>query len=772
MPLSALEEMLKQSPSVPYAVEFSLEPYIEQISGKMCDACDNTKSALLPILEGNQKFMEANRDSKSDVLQHPHFKTLMSMAVPSLMYNNELSYISPPFTKRFLVKTTQFETFLNDGDWEVEMCLDDMERRHRQITIQAGICILNCHYGQSIPSFSGELFTVRNKRTRLVKHFRMSLKTDFVKVDALKNAPKLSQAQIDFLLQNPEDAELWVKTLPAKYFSFKGFGVGNLYDVTDIQVLSDFKQWLSYSDSDDPTKCIDDLGYYVRSFLGADDLNVGILMLDEAMDQQESSISLTGEKSIESLLADNGEAKGIYDHMITAERVLYIEDLKKLENPSKAEQNLLKKGIRSFVMSPLQDENGKLTLFLEMGSKIPGTFNNWSVKKLHEIFNQINLSFEKFHNEINNQITTVIQKNFTSIHPSVAWKFEEVAKEYYIKKQQGEEEVIISPIVFNEVYPLYGQSDIVHSSTTRNKLIKEDLLENIGLLTELLDHWTAKKKIHLLEAYKLKLEKLTRQLGEEFISADESRIVSLITREIHPLLATTIQRYPELDDKKYKAYRSELDPQLDIIYKKRKDFEKSVNRLNASVSEFLESEEQKMQSVLPHFFEKYKTDGVEYNLYLGGSLLREGNFVEDDLRNFKLWQLESTCEVTRLVDSLSKDLPVPLKTAELIFVYNHSLSIKFRMDEKKFDVDGAYNVRYEILKKRIDKATIKGTGERLTQSGKIAIVYLSDSDRSEYIDFFEYLVDKGYIEENIEDLELNDVQGAEGLHALRISVKL
>ncbi len=29
------------------------------------------------------------------------------------------------------------------------------------------------------------------------------------------------------------------------------------------------------------------------------------------------------------------------------------------------------------------------------------------------------------------------------------------------------------------------------------------------------------------------------------------------------------------------------------------------------------------------------------------------------------------------------------------------------MDEKRFDVDGAYNARYEIVKKRIDKAYVK-----------------------------------------------------------------
>ena len=41
------------------------------------------------------------------------------------------------------------------------------------------------------------------------------------------------------------------------------------------------------------------------------------------------------------------------------------------------------------------------------------------------------------------------------------------------------------------------------------------------------------------------------------------------------------------------------------------------------------------------------------------------------------------------------------------------MTISFRMDEKQFDVDGTYNARYEIVKKRVDKAYIKGTTERV-----------------------------------------------------------
>ena len=75
--------------------------------------------------------------------------------------------------------------------------------------------------------------------------------------------------------------------------------------------------------------------------------------------------------------------------------------------------------------------------------------------------------------------------------------------------------------------------------------------------------------------------------------------------------------------------------------------------------------------------------------------------------------------------------------------------------EKRFDVDGDYNVRYEILKKRIDKATINQGKERLTLANMISIVYLHDRDKEEYVDYLDYLHQAGYIEGEIEDLVLN-----------------
>ena len=93
------------------------------------------------------------------------------------------------------------------------------------------------------------------------------------------------------------------------------------------------------------------------------------------------------------------------------------------------------------------------------------------------------------------------------------------------------------------------------------------------------------------------------------------------------------------------------------------------------------------------------------------------------------------------------------------------------IDEKHFDIEGAYNARYEIIKKRVDKAHIKGTRERITVPDKIAIIYSRQDDANTYRNYISYLETKGYLLKNsTEELELEDLQGITGLRALRVAV--
>ena len=120
--------------------------------------------------------------------------------------------------------------------------------------------------------------------------------------------------------------------------------------------------------------------------------------------------------------------------------------------------------------------------------------------------------------------------------------------------------------------------------------------------------------------------------------------------------------------------------------------------------------------------------------------------------------------------NLKSNLTLPLDIASLILVYNTSISIRFRMDEKRFDVDGTYNARYEVIKKRIDKSFIKGTKERLTKEGMLSIVYSQKKDELEYLRYIKFLKSKGYFGNKIEIVELESLQGVSGLKAIRVEI--
>lgn len=116
--------------------------------------------------------------------------------------------------------------------------------------------------------------------------------------------------------------------------------------------------------------------------------------------------------------------------------------------------------------------------------------------------------------------------------------------------------------------------------------------------------------------------------------------------------------------------------------------------------------------------------------YIGQSIVPDKPFSDIYLKNLRLLQLTSMAAIAKYTRLLMNGLPVPVETTQLIFIHSNSIDIKFRKDEKRFDVEGAYNIRYQIVKKRIDKAFVKNTTERLTQPNKIAIVHFTRHESS------------------------------------------
>jgi hypothetical protein len=365
----------------------------------------------------------------------------------------------------------------------------------------------------------------------------------------------------------------------------------------------------------------------------------------------------------------------------------------------------------------------------------------------------------------------VIKEKCTAIHPVVEWRFRKAVLNSLERSETDGEagDGEMEPIVFRDVYPLYALSDIRGSSTHRAWAIQADLLAQLGLARDVLQAAFRARPMPILDQLRHKVERHADAAELSLRTGDEAGLIAFLRTEIESLF-DHLEGYGSEVRSRIEAYRAAIDPQLGAVVTKRRGFEESVTLLNETVSSYLDLEERAAQDVCPHYFEKQRTDGVDYSIYAGASLLEDDGFTPLHLKNLRLWQLMVACGIAVRAERVKPRLPEPIEITNLILVQHAPLAIRFRFDEKRFDVDGAYNVRYEIMKKRIDKAIVRGTTERLTQPGKIAIVYSQAAEATEYRDYIAYLQSVGYLLGDVESLELEELQGVLGLRALRVAV--
>jgi hypothetical protein len=264
------------------------------------------------------------------------------------------------------------------------------------------------------------------------------------------------------------------------------------------------------------------------------------------------------------------------------------------------------------------------------------------------------------------------------------------------------------------------------------------------------------------------MQSYSRELQLELKADTEQQIQNYIQQEIHPILSNS--KIEGKCQSLINSYFEKLDPKTGLFYQARKKFDTSMSLINKKMATVLDKEQVEAQHIFPHYFERFKTDGVEHNLYIGASISPAQPFDLMYLNNLRLWQFQTLCKMELEHHQLKSALPYELDVTSLILVFSSPITIRFRMDEKRFDVDGTYNARYEVVKKRIDKANIKGTKERITEKEKITIVYSHNYEEIEYLKYIKFLQFKGMLEPPIEQFDVEELQGVSGLKALRVKV--
>ena len=747
---------------LPYVSEFSFAPFQRKFQ-------DRLKETGLKMSSNGTNGIEDFQDSED--LQTVDIQRAVAKYLPSVFNEESAIFLSSPFTKDFRYLSPKAQELFEDERWELKIKGNAGFRKKGNHILELGLSILDQFYDHQTAFKVQPEITLRHRDLGIEKTYLLRL--DFSHIEIKPTAPlkNLSQSEIQHLLRNVDDQQLWLEAFPPENFHLLGFSLGTFVDVTKSAILTRMKDSLDNFQERSEEEYLGEFGEMIASYLDLPDLKIGFVGLLFAQLLQDTCHSLSSSNDLTLLTkGTKGQSAGIYSTAFERTEPVLCENLEDIEHPAGGEELLLAQGYKSVILFPTMVQDNTVSMIFELASKTANAFDHLTVLQLQEVFELMQLGNDRFLDDLQTRVGLFVQEQFTSIHPSVDWRFEEVARNFLLMQSHPGFHGEIEEIVFKDVYPLYGQADIVGSSNLRNSHIQADLLDNLQRVLQILDEWETNLSLYYLQAVKQSIITTRERLEANFTSRDESEIVEFLKFQVHPYLHQLVEQFDELPLATYQQYFAEIDPELQIIYHKRKDYEQSVTRLNQAISTLLEEKNKELQNILPHYFEKYKTDGVEYNIYLGQSILQHGKFRAHHLKEFRLWQLIQMCEIARLVKSTSESLPVSLETAQLIVIYNAQLSIRFRMDEKQFDVDGTYNVRYEILKKRIDKSLIKNTKDRLTQSGTVSIVYLQDRDRTEYLQYLSFIQQKGYIDGDIEDLELEKLQGAEGLRALRFTV--
>ena len=720
-------------------------------------------------------------DDLSVIEKHRAFVDLMMSALfPPAFWEQEYGAALFPFELRAFYATPPFRRSFMSADGTLQGRANFLQEHSVEQTLAtarlllAYELILERTYGIEIGGDIPVIFTTADPATGLDQHFRLQFDRRFVDVELIGPKPPLSEAMRQRLQAGTIDTDLLREHLPPDRFVLRGFMIVKAVDVTDQEVLSSLKRDLIDKDSIVSSSHFQGLQAKLRTFFRRPDLRLGlaavegdrVLVLNDASRHEQACIFA------DSAHHTTAEFKGsLYERTFIQDRPIVIDDLRAYPDPTPIEEELIQSGIRNFICAPLHYQD-KVIGTLELVSTRAGDLNATHLPKLQEVLPLFSMAVQRSVEELNSRIQTVINEQCTAIHPTVEWRFRRAVLNSF-ERQRGAATAVteLEPIVFEGVYPLYGLADIRGSSTQRGEAIQADLLAQLRLARAVVQAATEVQFLPALDELGYRIDHRTAQIERTLNSSDEIGIIAFLRTEVESLLDHLGTFGPGVRDR-IAAYRAGLDARLGTVYHRRRLFEDSVTGIAESISSYLDLEQPAAQRMFPHYFEKQKTDGVDYQMYVGAGLLENGRVDPLCLKNLRLWQLMLTCGIAVRAHQLRDRLPIPLETTHLILVQHAPLSIRFRFDEKRFDVDGAYDIRYEIVKKRIDKAVVQGTAERVTQPGKVAIVYTQPGEAVEYRAYVEYLQSIGYLAGSVEQLELGELQGVQGLRALRVQVAL
>ena len=353
-----------------------------------------------------------------------------------------------------------------------------------------------------------------------------------------------------------------------------------------MEALNNIKTCLLQLDKFDDVETFSKLQEEIRNLIGQPGISIGITPFYYINNR----LVFSAIHSVNSIFLKNLETEEEKLEASEALKSFFQEHEKPLVIPEITDDCMMKysfikhlqqQGWNGMIFCPLRNYNTLMGV-LEIVSEEPGVATEEMVSKIDVALPLFELAINRTWSSLDARLDKIIKEQFTAIQPSVDWRFTEAAYNFLLRKEE-DEDAKMEPILFDNVYPLYGAIDIRNSSTERNKAIQKDMLEQLDMASAILKKAQKETDFPLLGEIKYKIKKYRHSVANIILSDDEIAINQFLKQEVVDLFEQLKTIAPSVEEDIAK-YFTAVTSAVDMVYHHRKDFDESITTINKAIA--------------------------------------------------------------------------------------------------------------------------------------------------------------------------------------------
>ena len=352
----------------PMQIHVSFEKLIESYRSYLTDDSDTLlkerAERVIKIAEEYPALTEGLTDIDQVKALQPQIDLIFADLFSDILQQNEIKIACLPFNEFIIKSSRRYQKIIKEAGEGFKVEISNFKKDHMYIM---GCSIILKMNGYNI-DFRRPFFYNIPDENGIMRYYRMLYNADYINIEKGENAPDITDADVEELLDNFDNIDIWKEKFPPNSWHFKGFVLANLYDATSDVSLSEFKTSLLKYDKTN-VDFIEEFHKIFQAIFNLPEIKVGF----SNYNAEEETLERVPYNTVESFVL-NAEQKracnsalcsGSFYTIFTKKQFFAVSDVERYLSSDPSEhfyKNLLEQGIKSAIFAPISDGDNFLGL--------------------------------------------------------------------------------------------------------------------------------------------------------------------------------------------------------------------------------------------------------------------------------------------------------------------------------------------------------------------------------------------------------------------------